>query len=269
MTEPDPAEKAPGDFDDTQHNEPPQTLLSHLIELRGRLLRMVVAVLLGFIALAPFAPELYTVVSSPLMRNLPEGSTMIATQVASPFLAPLKLAFYAALFLTMPYLLYQVWAFVAPGLYQKEKRLAVPLLMSSVILFYSGALFAYFVVFPLLFQFFPAMLPEGTAMMTDINQYLNFMLPLLLAFGLAFEVPVAIMILVWTGFVKPAALRKNRAYVFLGAFVIGMLLTPPDFISQTLLALPMYVLYEVGILMASRFVAPSRSADSESATGET
>lgn len=231
------------------------TLLSHLIELRSRLIKSAFAVFVVFIALVPFADEIFRLVADPLMRQLPAGTTMIATQVAAPFLTPFKLTLMAAVFLAMPVVLYQTWAFIAPGLYSQERRFAVPLLISSVLLFYLGMAFAYFVVFPIMFGFFTGTAPEGVAVMTDISSFLGFVLALFFAFGLAFEVPIATVLLVWAGLVTPAALAKHRAYVLLGAFAIGMFLTPPDILSQTLLALPMYLLYEVGIIMA-RIVVP-------------
>lgn len=231
------------------------TLLSHIIELRSRLLRMAVAILVIFVCLAPFADQLFSLIAEPLMRKLPAGTSMIATQVASPFLTPFKTAMVAAIFLAMPVILWQLWAFVAPGLYQQEKRLALPLVISSIILFYAGVAFAYFVVFPLMFAFFTAAAPSGVSVMTDINAYLDFVLALFFAFGLAFEVPIATVLMVWAGFVTPAKLKTYRTYVLLGSFVIGMLLTPPDVISQTLLAVPMYLLYETGIVL-SRVLVP-------------
>lgn len=239
----------------------PQTLVGHLLELRNRLLRVIVAVLVVFVCLAPFANRLYSIAAAPLLAVLPDGATMIATEVAAPFLTPFKLALLIAVFITIPITLYQIWAFVAPGLYKREKRLVVPLLVSSTLLFYSGVAFAYFVVFPLMFRFFTSVIPEGVEMMTDIGKYLDFMMALFLAFGISFEVPVAILLLVWSGLVKPETLARQRAYVLLGAFVLGMLLTPPDFISQTLLAIPMYLLFEVGIFMARRFVPARDDAD--------
>ena len=227
-----------------------ETLLSHLIELRSRLLKAGSAVLLLFVVLIPFADEVFNRIALPLMNQLPEGSTMIATQVASPFLTPFKTTMFAALFLAMPVVLYQLWGFTAPGLYTKEKRFAVPLLVSSTVLFYLGALFAYVVVFPLMFGFFTSAAPEGVSVMTDISSYLDFVLVLFFAFGLSFEVPIATVILVWSGLTSIETLEKNRAYVFLGAFIIGMLITPPDVISQTLLAVPVYLLYECGILLS-------------------
>lgn len=227
-----------------------ETLLSHLIELRSRLLKAGAAVLFLFIILVPFADEVFNRVALPLMEKLPEGSTMIATQVASPFLTPFKTTMFAALFLAMPAVLYQLWSFAAPGLYTKEKRFAIPLLVSSTFLFYLGALFAYVVVFPLMFGFFTSAAPAGVSVMTDISSYLDFVLVLFFAFGLSFEVPIATVILVWSGLTSIENLEKNRAYVFLGAFIVGMLITPPDVISQTLLAVPVYLLYECGILLS-------------------
>jgi sec-independent protein translocase protein TatC len=238
------------------------TLISHLVELRSRLLRATAAVLLIFIGLVPFAENIFTIVATPLMDQLPEGATMIATQVASPFLTPFKMTLFVALFFAMPVVLYQIWQFVAPGLYRKEKRFAFPLLISSIVLFYGGVSFAYYVVFPLMFGFFAAVAPEGVTMMTDINSYLDFILTLFFAFGMAFEVPIATVMLVWSGLVKTEALRKARAYVFLGAFVVGMFLTPPDAISQTLLAIPIYLLYEGGLILCRVLGVERRDADS-------
>ena len=226
------------------------TLLSHLIELRSRLLNAGSAVLVFFVVLAPFSDVVFKQVALPLMQKLPEGSTMIATQVASPFLTPFKTTMFAALFLAMPVVLYQLWSFAAPGLYKKEKKFAVPLLVSSVGLFYLGAAFAYVVVFPLMFGFFTSAAPAGVSVMTDISSYLDFVLVLFFAFGMAFEVPIATVMLVWSGLTSIETLEKNRAYVFLGAFIVGMLITPPDIISQTLLAVPVYLLYECGILLS-------------------
>jgi sec-independent protein translocase protein TatC len=232
------------------------------LELRDRLLRMLLAVLVIFVVLFPFANEIYTWVASPLMAHLPEGTSMIATEVASPFLTPFKLSLVAAIFLAMPFILFQFWAFVAPGLYQHEKRLAMPLLVSSVVLFYVGMLFAYFVVFPLVFGFLTGTAPEGVAVMTDIARYLDFVLTLFFAFGLAFEVPIATILLVATGVTTPASLASKRPYIIVGAFAIGMLLTPPDVISQTLLALPMWVLFELGVIF-SRMVLRQRRESAE------
>ncbi|MGI9329603.1 MAG: twin-arginine translocase subunit TatC [Gammaproteobacteria bacterium] len=226
------------------------TLISHLIELRQRLMWAFGAVLAVFICLAPFAERVFSLVAEPLMAQLPDTSTMIATQVASPFLVPFKTSLFVALFIAMPVVLYQLWAFVAPGLYRKEKRFAIPLLLSSIVLFYLGISFAYFVVFPLMFAFFNAVAPEGVAVMTDIGSYLDFILVIFMAFGIAFEVPIATVMLVATGLTTIESIKTKRPYVFLGAFVMGMLLTPPDVISQTLLAIPVYLLFEAGIIMA-------------------
>ncbi len=239
------------------------TLLSHLIELRSRLIKIAAAVLVLFVALIPFAQKIFSVVSQPLIDVLP-GQQMIATAVASPLLTPFKLTFFVALFIAMPVVLYQVWAFVAPGLYKKEKHFAFPLLGSSILLFYAGVAFAYFVVFPLVFGFFTAITPDGVEMMTDISSYLDFITTIVLAFGIAFEVPIATVLLVWTGLTTPDKLGKARPYVFLGAFVVGMLLTPPDIISQTLLAVPVYLLYEAGIIMSRVFAKKRKDAETVS-----
>jgi len=230
------------------------TFVEHLVELRDRLLRVVLAVLCFLVVLFPFANDLYAILAEPLLRHLPEGTSMIATQVASPFLTPFKLSIVLSIFLAMPVVLYQVWSFVAPGLYKHERRLILPLLVTSSILFYLGMAFAYFVVFPLMFAFFQAVAPEGVAIMTDITAYLDFVLKLFFAFGIAFEVPIATILLVWTGFTTPAALAAKRPYIIVGAFVLGMMLTPPDIISQTLLALPMWLLFEVGVIFSKMYV---------------
>jgi len=227
--------------------------MSHLVELRGRLLKMVAAIIIVFLILFPFSSEIFSFVSEPL-RNVMPGQSLIAVGVASPLLTPLKLTFFVALCVAMPVILFQVWAFVAPGLYIKEKRFAIPLLTSSILLFYSGVAFAYFVVFPLMFKFFTAVAPDGVEVMTDISLYLDFITTIVLAFGLAFEVPIATVLIVWTGLTTPQKLGAARPYVLLGAFVIGMLLTPPDVISQTLLAIPVYLLFELGIFMSRFFV---------------
>lgn len=228
------------------------TLLSHLVELRSRLLKIAAAIVVVFIGLLPFSRKIFSLVSEPLRDVLP-GNAMIATAVASPLLTPFKLTFFAALFVAMPIVLYQAWAFVAPGLYRKEKRFAIPLLASSIVLFYAGIAFAYFVVFPLMFNFFTSIAPEGVEVQTDIAQFLDFVTTIVFAFGLAFEVPIATVLIVWTGLVSTEKLSKARPYVFLGAFVVGMFLTPPDVFSQTLLAVPVYLLYELGIIMAKVF----------------
>ena len=226
------------------------TLISHLLELRTRLLHAVVAVAIAFVPLAFFSNRLFTLIARPLIDKLPEGASLIATSVVSPFMTPLKLSLMAALFVAMPYVLYQVWAFVAPGLYRHEKRFALPLFLSSVVLFYVGVAFAYYVVFPLMFAFLATTTPEGVRMMTDMASYLDFALLLFFAFGVAFEMPVATVLLVATGLVSVEKLRKNRGYVLLGIFVVAAFLTPPDAISQTFMAVPMYVLYELGIVLA-------------------
>ena len=212
--------------------------LSHLVEMRDRLLRVVIVVSVVFLCLFSFANDLYSLVAKPLLAHLPEGGTMIATEVASPFLTPFKLALVFSIFIAIPYILYQLWAFVAPGLYRNEKMLAFPLLISSIILFYAGMAFAYFVVFPLVFGFLIGIVPEGVAVMTDIAKYLDFVLKMFFAFGVAFEVPIATIILVAAGITTPESLAAKRPYLIVGAFVVGMMLTPPDVISQTLLALP-------------------------------
>ncbi|WP_425913938.1 twin-arginine translocase subunit TatC [Pseudomonas sp. GWSMS-1] len=226
-------------------------LVSHLTELRTRLLRIVGAVFLLFAGLFYFSQDIYALVAAPLRAYLPEGATMIATGVASPFLTPFKLTLMVALFLAIPIILHQIWGFIAPGLYKHEKRIAVPLLISSILLFYGGMAFAYFVVFPIMFGFFASVTPEGVAMMTDIGQYLDFVLTLFFAFGVAFEIPIATFLLIWIGVVDVATLRKSRPYVVVGCFVVGMVLTPPDVFSQTLLALPMWMLFEAGLLCGS------------------
>lgn len=223
-------------------------LIEHLLELRNRLLKMVLAVVICFAAIYPFANELYLWVSEPLRSLLPIGQTMIATDITSPFFAPLKLALVLAVFVAIPIILYQLWSFIAPGLYAHEKKLAFPLLFTSIILFYLGAAFAYYVVFPLVFGFFTAVGPEGIVELPDISSYLNFVLKMFFAFGVAFEIPIATILLILTGATTPDDLAAKRPYIVVGCFVTGMLLTPPDIISQTLLALPMWLLFELGIL---------------------
>lgn len=241
------------------------TLISHLLELRDRLLRIIVAVAIVVVPCLLFANELFTFVARPLIEKLPEDASLVATTVVGGFLVPFKLAFFVALFAAMPYLLYQVWAFVAPGLYRHEKRFAVPLLLSSIVLFYVGVAFAYFVVFPVMFGFFARTTPEGVRMMTDIGSYLGFVLAMFLAFGIAFEVPIAVVLLVLTGLISIEKLTANRGFVLIGIFVIAAFLTPPDAISQSIMALPMYLLYEGGIVMArmlAKVRRPSASAGS-------
>jgi sec-independent protein translocase protein TatC len=237
--------------DETTAGEQQMPLVGHLTELRTRLLRCVAAIFLIFAGLFSFAQDIYTFVSAPLRVYLPADATMIATDVASPFLAPFKLTMIVALFLAMPVILQQVWGFIAPGLYKHEKRIAVPLLASSIMLFYAGMAFAYYLVFPIIFHFFASVTPDGVSMMTDINSYLDFVLTLFFAFGVAFEIPVAVVLLIWIGVVDVAYLRRIRPYVVIGCFVVGMVLTPPDIFSQTLLAVPMWLLYEAGILFGS------------------
>ena len=216
-----------------------QPFMAHLLELRNRLLRIFIAVLVIFAILFPFSEALYLYISEPLRAFLPSASTMIATEITSPFLTPFKLTLVSAMFISMPYTLYQLWAFVAPALYQQEKKIAVPLFCASVILFYTGMAFAYYLVFPLVFMFFTSVAPEGISVMPDIRAYLDFVLKLFMAFGLSFQIPIAVVILSWIGTVNPNKLAKKRPYVFVLCFVIGMLLTPPDIISQALLAIPM------------------------------
>ena len=237
-------------------NDQEQSLVQHLLELRSRILRSLLVVFLVFIGLFWFANDIYLYVSEPLRAHLPEGSTMIATEVASPFLAPFKLSLVLSFFIAIPYVLHQVWAFIAPGLYRSEKRLAIPLLVASVVLFYLGMAFAYYVVFPLIFAFFTSVGPESVTVMTDINRYLEFILKLFFAFGLAFEIPVATVLMVWSGITTVERLKAKRPYIVVGCFVAGMLLTPPDVISQSLLAIPMWLLFEVGILFSR--LKPSR-----------
>ena len=248
---------------DNESTDQPLPLVAHLTELRDRLLRALLAILIVFIGLFPFANEIYTFVSEPLRALLPEGATMIATEVASPFLTPFKLTLFAAIFLAIPYVLYQLWSFVAPGMYRQEKKLAIPLLISSVGLFYAGAAFAYFVVFPLIFAFFTSVGPEDITIMTDINSYLDFVLKLFFAFGLAFEIPIAAVLMIWAGITTPEQLAKKRPYIIIGCFVFGMLLTPPDIISQSLLAIPMWILFEFGVFFG-RFVRRDSGGDTTS-----
>ena len=237
------------------------TLISHLLELRDRLLRSVIALAICFTPLAFFQNELFTLVARPLIDKLPAGTSLIATSVVSPFMAPLKLTLILALFLAMPYILSQIWGFVAPGLYKHERRFALPLIVSSVLLFYGGIAFAYYIVFPLMFKFLAATTPVGVKMMTDIANYLDFVLMLFLAFGIAFEMPVAVVLLVATGLVKLEVLTRNRGYVVLGIFIIAAILTPPDAVSQCFMAVPMYLLYELGIVFA-RLMRKTPTAES-------
>ena len=235
---------------ETESNK--ESFISHLVELRNRLMYSLVAVLIIFIPLAVFANDLYEYFAAPLMAVLPEGSTMISTEPHGPFFVPFKLAFAVAVAIAVPYLLYQLWAFVAPGLYDNEKALALPIITSSTVLFYLGIAFAYYAVFPIIFLFFTSTAPEGVAVMTDINSYFSFCLKLFFAFGIAFEVPIATIIMVRTGMTTPEALATKRPYIVVGAFVAGMLMTPPDIFSQTLLALPVWLLFEIGLWFSKR-----------------
>ena len=230
----------------------PQTLIAHLTELRDRIIRCLIAVFIIFLFLFPFANEIYEFISLPLRDLLPEGASMIATEVASPFLTPFKLSMLLSLYLAMPYVLFQIWRFIAPGMYLTEQRIAIPILSSSIILFYAGTAFAYFVVFPLVFTFFTSVAPDGIEIMTDINRYLDFVLKLFFAFGVAFEIPIVAIILIVTGVTTAENLASKRPFILVGCFVIGMLLTPPDVISQSLLAIPMWILFELGIFLARR-----------------
>jgi len=239
---------------------PEQPFLSHLVELRDRLMRMVLAVLVLLLMLFPFGNDIFHLLAQPVMNALPDDTSMVATKVLSPFLTPLKLAFVAAVFIAMPYLLYQMWSFIAPGLYQHEKQLAIPLLFSSIVLFYLGAAFAYFVVLPLLFPFLVGVTPDGVKVMPDIADFLDIAIRLFFAFGLAFEVPIATILVVLAGISTPEKLGEKRPYVIVGAFVVGMLLTPPDIISQTLLALPIWLLFETGLLFSRMLQRRRRGA---------
>lgn len=231
-------------------------IVSHLIELRNRLLQSLLAILVVFLCLIYFANDLYAFISEPLRAYLPEGATMIATEVASPFLTPFKLTIVLSVFIAIPFMLHQVWGFIAPGLYRHEKKLAIPVLASSVFLFYAGIVFAYYVVFPLVFGFFTSVGPEGVSVMTDINSYLDFVLKLFFAFGIAFEIPIATFLLIMSGTTTAEKLAAKRPYVVIGCFVLGMLLTPPDIISQAMLAIPMWLLFEVGLLFGKAVKKP-------------
>lgn len=241
------------------------TLLSHLVELRQRLVRATLAIFAVFICLVPFTQEIFTMISQPLLAVLPEGSELITIGIAAPFLTPFKTTLFVAIFIAMPVVLYQIWQFVAPGLYRKEKRFAVPLMVSSIVLFYAGVAFAYFVVFRLVFAFFIGVTPDSVTNMPDINEYLSFILTIFFAFGIAFEVPIATFMLLWSGLVDIKTMSTARPYVFLGAFIVGMFLTPPDIISQTLLAVPIYLLYESGIFL-SRLMLPDKVKGTDEVT---
>jgi sec-independent protein translocase protein TatC len=251
--------------DTSDKNKKQETLLSHLYELRSRLLWVVGSVLVVFIGLFPFANKLYSYLAGPLMAHLPEGSSMVAIDVASPFLTPFKLVFLVSIVLAIPIIFYHAWAFIAPGLYSNEKRLVFPLLVSSSLLFYVGMAFAYFIVFPLMFGFFTKVAPEGVAVMTDIGRYLDFVVKIFIAFGIAFEVPIVTLVLVKLGITTPNQLAGKRPYVIVGAFILGMLLTPPDIISQILLAIPVWLLFELGLAL-SRVMVSNKNSNNETDT---
>jgi sec-independent protein translocase protein TatC len=248
---------------DQKTNEHESSFVSHLIELRTRLIHALVGMLVIFFPLMPFANDIYTLLAQPLLAHMPEGTSMVAIEVISPFLTPLKLTLMLSVFISIPWIFYQIWLFVAPGLYPHEKHVALPLVSAGTFLFYAGMLFAYFVVMPLIFQFLTATAPEGVAVMTDISRYLDFVLTLFFAFGLAFQVPIATFLLVKSGVSTPQSLAEKRPYIIVGAFIVGMLLTPPDIISQTLLALPMWLLFELGLLMSKKFIPATAETVSE------
>lgn len=244
-----------------QETEKDMPLLAHLLELRDRLLRAVISIFVVFLCLFYWANDIYLILAAPLKATLPEGSAMIATDIIAPFLTPFKMTAFLSVFVAMPYILHQIWAFISPGLYRHEKRFAYPLLFSSIVLFYSGLAFAYFVVFPLAWTFLTAAGPEGVQVLPDISSYLNIVLKMFFAFGIAFEIPVATVLLVWSGLTTVESLREKRPYVIVGVFVVGMLLTPPDVISQVLLAIPMWALFELGIIFAK--FSPSKQRNSQ------
>ncbi len=248
--------------------DPKKPLVTHLIELRDRLLRMLAGITIVFLCLFPFANDLYTTLAQPLIDQLPAGSTMIATEVASPFLTPFKFTLVGAFFLAIPWVLYQVWRFIAPGLFANERKMVLPLIVSSTLLFYAGMSFAYFVVFPLMFEFFIGVTPDGVAVMTDISKYLDFVLKLFFAFGLAFEIPIATILMVWAGITTPEKLVAKRPFIIVGVFVVGMMLTPPDIISQTLLAIPMWALFELGVIFSRIMVSKRPDAEEETSPPE-
>lgn len=243
------------------------TLIDHLIELRNRLIKAIASIFIIFLSLFYFANDIYTFVADPLMSVLPEGMGMIAIDPTSPFFAPFKLTFYVSIFLAAPYILFQVWSFIAPGLYQREKKLAIPLFISSVGLFYAGIAFAYYVLFGFVFAFFVSVAPDGIMVMPDINSFLSFALAIFFAFGVAFEIPIAVFLLIWTGAVEPDDLSKKRPYVIVGCFVVGMLLTPPDPLTQSMLALPMWILFETGIFFG-RMIKKKQAEEEEEAESD-
>ncbi|MHB1655172.1 MAG: twin-arginine translocase subunit TatC [Burkholderiales bacterium] len=240
-----------------------ESFISHLIELRNRLLRAILSVVIVFLGLFHWANQLYSLLARPLLRALPKGGQLIATEVTAPFFVPLKVTMMAAFLIALPYILYQIWAFIAPGLYSHEKRLGVPLIIASVILFFCGMSFAYFLVFPIVFGFITGVAPVGVAVMTDISKYLDFVMTMFLAFGITFEVPVVVVLLVKAGLVSVAKLREVRPYVIVGAFIVGAIFTPPDVVSQTMLALPLWLLYEAGIIVASLVSRPAPAEDDD------
>ncbi|QZO12822.1 twin-arginine translocase subunit TatC [Pseudoalteromonas piscicida] len=237
--------------------------IAHLVELRNRLMRALLSVFVIFVALVYFANDIYAFVAAPLVNSLPSNTTMIATDVTAPFFAPFKLTLFVSLFASVPFILHQVWGFIAPGLYKHEKRMLIPILLSSVLLFYGGIAFCYFVVMPIILGFFTSVGPEMMTLSPDISSYLGFILKLFFAFGIAFEIPVAIMLMCWSGMTTPASLKEKRPYVVVGAFVIAMFLTPPDVLSQTLLALPMLLLFELGLILAKFYSAKPQQQESE------
>jgi len=244
-------------------NDSEMTLVQHLLDLKATLTRSILAIIVLFICLFPFANEIYNYISEPLTRYLPAGTSMIATAVASPFLTPFKLSFVLAIYLAMPFLLYQIWRFIAPALYKHEKQLVAPILFFSSFLFYAGGLFAYYVVFPLVFGFLSQAAPDGVTIATDITLYLDFVIKMFFAFGMAFEVPIVTVLLILTGMTTPEKLSHSRPYIVVGAFVIGMLLTPPDIISQTLLAVPMWLLFEIGLLVGAYVIKRRKQSASD------
>ncbi len=245
-------------------SEPQETFIAHLIELRDRLLRMVLGFVLAFIVLFPFANKLYTLLAQPMLAKLPAGGKLVATAVTTPFFVPMKVAMLAAVVLSLPWTLYQVWGFVAPGLYAHEKRFVLPLVVTSTLLFLTGMAFAYFLVFPVVFGFIVGVAPQGVTVMTDIGNYLDFVIGMFLAFGIAFEVPVVVVLLVKLGMVSIEKLKEIRSYVIVGAFVVGAIFTPPDVVSQIMLAVPLWILYEAGIIAARLMQGPAGSNPTES-----
>lgn len=244
-------------------DESQATFIAHLVELRERVLRALLAIVLIFVGLFHWSNQIYSLLARPLLRTLPKGGQLIATEVTAPFFVPMKVTLMAAFLLALPYVLYQLWAFIAPGLYNHEKRMALPLVVASVVLFFCGMSFAYFIVFPVVFGFISSVTPTGVAMMTDIGKYLDFVMTLFLAFGVTFEVPVVVVVLVKVGFISVAKLREIRPYIIVASFVVGAIFTPPDVLSQTMLAVPLWLLYEIGVLVASFMVRADAKADAD------